>query len=223
VRFSVDPPADGNANMSADRGLLDRAEAGELSARLYSWSSAWVTLGRFQDPERDLLPSCPIPATVRPTGGRGVLHGHDITVVIAVPLRLLGPEVGSRTVKRAYRLVVGPIIDALRASGIAAQLGEESQFGARTPRSADCFAHVAANDVVDQRTGSKVCGCALRLTESAVLLQASIPVGQPLIEPAQIFRDPAATAFVVLDPKAFGQCLFEAASKLGAICGAIER
>ena len=74
---------------------------------------------------------------------------------------------------------------------------------------------------MDERTGVKVCGCALRMTDRTVLLQASIPVGPPLIDPARVFAEPSPTSFVVLDRDAFCQ-EFERVV-LGADRRAVER
>lgn len=182
--------------MDRDRDLLSRAESGERCCRVYSWDGPWVSLGYWQRPERDLLPSCPVKWVMRPTGGKAVLHGHDVTVGLAWPLAALSrpgedPVVLSRALKRVYRRVVAPLVSALRACGVPAALAEQTPFVGQTGRTADCFAHIAPNDVVDERTGLKVCGCALRLTQQAVLAQASIPNGAPLVDPVAVFERPA--------------------------------
>ncbi|MBX7135916.1 MAG: hypothetical protein K1X67_24875 [Fimbriimonadaceae bacterium] len=254
--LSFDEVADGPTNMARDLALLEHAEAdGGIWARVYGWTGPWVTLGRFQSRERDLLPECPVLSVVRPTGGRGVLHGHDITVGLAGPL-VVGAHGGRGSLRETYRLYVQFLINALRACDVPAVLGESYRGAAVPPaltetpqeaeplassanlnfssvtsaargafpqefsqrgrdgratdegkRSADCFAHVAANDVVDERTGVKVCGCALRMTDRAVLLQASIPIGPPMIDPARVFREPSPSTFVALDPGAFNLAL----------------
>jgi lipoate-protein ligase A len=200
---------DGPANMRLDAGLLAAAEAGEPGWRVYDWDGPWVTLGRFQTPERDLLPGCPVPWVLRPTGGRAVLHGHDVTVGLAVPLTVVAasgedPARLGRSVRRAYRAVAEPLIAALRACGVPAILGERTRWaGPKAARSADCFAAVSAADIVDERTGQKVCGCALRLTGRAVLAQASIPARRPLIDPGLVYRYPAPVSWVRLDGESF--------------------
>jgi hypothetical protein len=78
------------------------------------------------------------------------------------------------------------MIAALRACGLPAALGEDTKFLGKGPRVADCFAHVSANDIVDERTGAKVCGCALKVTQNAALVQASIPAHKPLIDPGAV-------------------------------------
>jgi lipoate-protein ligase A len=181
------PSADGHANMARDRENLARAEQGGIHARVYTWDGPWVSLGRFQKPERALKSD--IDHVLRPTGGKAVLHGHDVTVSIAADLGALGIE-GSRRVATVYRAVVGPLVQALNASGIEAILAERTTHVRNTGHTADCFAHVSPNDVVDPETGEKVCGCALRVTERAVLLQASIPVAPPLIDLGLVFDNP---------------------------------
>lgn len=181
---------DGAENMARDRALLAAAERGEAGARVYGWDGLWVSLGRFQSPERDLVSPSTTRWVSRPTGGRAVLHGHDVTVGLALPLAVLG--LPSRGLRGVYRVVVGPLVEGLRACGVPAILAERSLGGAVARAGlgapADCFAVASPNDVVDERTGAKVCGCALRLTERAVLVQASIPHGPPLAAPETVIR-----------------------------------
>lgn len=189
---SLDAPADGHTNMAKDVELLARAEQGGVHVRVYSWDGAWVSLGRFQNPQRALVDPEFVPWVSRPTGGKAVLHGHDVTVTIAANLAGLGlTEVEARSVGAAYRKIVVPLASALSASGLLAMLAERTPFVKKEGHTADCFAYTSPNDVVDPATGEKVCGCALRLTQDAVLLQSSIPVGRPLVEPSRVFDAPS--------------------------------
>jgi len=203
---------DGQANMDRDAALLRQAENGKGGCRVYSWNGPWVSLGNMQRAERDLLPANPVPWVMRPTGGKAVIHGHDITVGLAMPLALMAKngesvEALSRSVKMAYRWVVAPIVEALNACGVRAKLAEETVFVKQEGKTADCFAHVAPNDIVDERLGIKVCGCALRLTSLAVLVQASIPNGAPLVDPRLIFAQPNVLAASVWETAGFAKSL----------------
>lgn len=198
--------------MARDRALLAAAERGEAGARVYGWDGLWVSLGRFQSPERDLVSPSTTRWVMRPTGGRAVLHGHDVTVGLAAPLEALG--ISSRGLRPAYRAVVGPLVEGLRACGVPAVLAEDRRAvgasgASHSPAPADCFAVASPNDVVDERTGAKVCGCALRLTEWAVLVQASLPHGTPLAPPDTVIRDAALTVRE-WDPTNFAEALREA-------------
>ena len=188
-RVIEDGVHDGHINMSRDEALLAEVSRGGFSARVYGWDEPWVTLGRFQTPERALLPGAPIPSIVRPTGGKAVLHGHDVTLGLAANLDSL--SVKERSISAVYRAIISPLISALRESGLNCDLAENTRFVASAGKTADCFAHIAPNDVVDVNTGTKVCGCALRVVRDAVLVQASIPAGTPLIDPTQVFASPA--------------------------------
>jgi lipoate-protein ligase A len=178
---------DGPANMARDIELLRRAENGRVGCRVYGWTEAWVTLGRFQSPARDLVDAGHTNWVIRPTGGKAVLHGHDITVGLAVPLAMLGLE--KRSLDNVYRAVTQPLIDGLRACGVPARLAEHTKWSGKGSRTADCFAFSSPNDIVDEFVGQKVCGCALRLTEAAVLVQASIPNGEPLVSAESVIRN----------------------------------
>jgi len=61
-------------------------------------------------------------------------------------------------------------------------VGVEVELGGRTAPggpSSDCFADIASYDLV--ANGEKICGCAMRVTRSAALLQASIPFREPTV------------------------------------------
>jgi len=187
--FTVEGKQDGHVNMARDIELLELAERGRVGCRVYDWNGPWVTLGCFQSPERDLVDPAHTNWVIRPTGGKAVLHGHDVTVGMALPLAAIGVQ--SRSLRAAYRIIIQPFVAGLRACGVPAKLAEETRFAGRGSRTADCFAFSSPNDVVDETTGLKVCGCALKLTDGAVLVQASLPNGRPLVSPATIIRNAA--------------------------------
>jgi len=195
-------PSDGPANMARDCELLANAEKGQPGCRVYDWDGPWISLGFNQNPQEDLLNPDLVPWVMRPTGGKAVLHGNDVTVGLALPL-----SAPSRSIKSAYRAIAQPLIHALNKCGLPAALAEETRFSGRGPKSADCFAHVSPNDIVHRDLGIKVCGCALRLTAKAVLVQASIPNGPPLVDPQMLFAVPQSHTFVKWDNSAFSEAL----------------
>jgi len=208
MRIAVDGPAEGVENMRLDQAMLDEVEAsGSARARIYGWDGPWVSLGRFQRPERDLLPDCPVPWVRRPTGGRAVLHGHDVTLAMAVAFDAWLGAPAPRSPRAFADELTLPIARALARCGLAARQGAET---GRPGPSADCFAHAAPTDLADARTGVKLCGAALRLSARAVLVQASIPIGPPLVDPALVFASPAPTNACVLDRTALEAALVDA-------------
>lgn len=206
--------------MNRDATLLADAEVGTLGARVYSWDGPWVSLGRSQSPERDLLPTNPVPHVIRPTGGQAVLHGHDITIGLAIPMDIVvaanpdeieittevtewvNIETGKlrftlpgttidhrRSIRVVYRTATRPILEALRTCGLDVALAADTEWVREAHGLPDCFAATSELDIVDRATGSKICGCAMRRKRDAVLLQASVPKGQPLVDPSQVFAD----------------------------------
>jgi lipoate-protein ligase A len=131
---------------------------------------------------------------MRPTGGLAVLHGHDLTVALALPMR--GPT-------KSYREATRPILSAFADQGVACRLAE-NQADPQSRGFEDCFALRGRSDIIDEG-GRKLCGCALRRTRNAVLLQASIPVREPEFEPGEIIRGGVRTAFTRLDESRFAE------------------
>jgi len=204
---------DGVTNMGLDSELLEAAELGQIGWRVYGWDGVWVSVGRFQNAERDLIDPAGTFWTLRPTGGKAVLHGHDVTVALAVPLAAL-QGVDPRSIKAVYRAVVSPLVDALLGSGVNATLAADTVHAGRGVRSGDCFAFSSPNDIVETTTGRKLCGCALRLTQSAVLVQASIPNGPPLVDPTTVIRNAERSEPFTWDASRF-EDTFERAIRVG--------
>lgn len=172
--------------MDFDRELLVQASRGIASIRTYNWDQPWVTLGRFQDPKSALV-GADVPFSIRPTGGSAVLHGHDVTVSIALPVPWLGFG-RTRSVREAYRAVTKPILLSLQSCGVAAVLAEDAGF-IESNRIADCFASKSRNDIISLESGSKICGCAQVLDRQGYLLQASIPYEEPDEVPSSWIKD----------------------------------
>lgn len=214
VRVIHDGVHEGPSNMERDAALLLELSRWSVVGRVYGWTAPWVSLGRFQNPARDLKGDCGVPWVLRPTGGKAVLHGHDVTVGVAARLDWIESMTGSRGLRASYRTLARCLARAMTNCGLPAILAEDraprpsSSEGAS--RIADCFAATSPNDVIDPSTGLKVCGCALQLTQDAVLLQASIPSGPPRVDPASVFMGPTASYYSAWDAGSFNEALAEA-------------
>ncbi|HUV04203.1 MAG TPA: lipoate--protein ligase family protein, partial [Armatimonadota bacterium] len=78
-------------NMAADEAILRACADGVVrpTLRLYSWQRPAISVGLFQSIERSRIDiqychDAGIELVRRPTGGRAVLHGHDLTFSIAL-------------------------------------------------------------------------------------------------------------------------------------------
>jgi lipoate-protein ligase A len=146
--------------------------------------------------------------TIRETGGAAVLHGHDLTVAIAIPLS------GTVGVRAVYRYLVTPLVLSLQDVGLDAILGEDAGFADRKT-GAYCFLGKSENDVVSISTAQKLCGCALRVTREAAMLQASIPLREPLVPARKQIRDSGNDSWVNLDQDGLIQSLQVRIAALG--------
>jgi len=146
------PPA---WNMAVDEVLRrSHAEAGgPPTLRFYQWSRPTLSLGAGQRLPAALTPeslqALNLAVVRRPTGGRAVLHGGDLTYAIVAGQR----DGFARSVTGVYRRLCRALQKGL------ANLGVATTPGKRTPQSGfSCFAGVATGDLAWQ--GKKFLGSA---------------------------------------------------------------
>src|SRR5688572_22244155 len=89
-RLMLIPPRSGARNMARDVGLMDRArETGEAVFSVYSWEKPTLSFGRNQTAvdryDLDALKDRGIDTVRRPTGGRALLHWHEVTYSVTAP------------------------------------------------------------------------------------------------------------------------------------------
>lgn len=171
-RLLVDGPAPGPWNMGVDEALLASAlRDGPPTLRFYTWEGAWLSLGYGQRGEAARLAACAragVGVVRRPTGGRAVLHGGDLTYALAAPASLLPADL-----RACYGLVAEALLAGLRALGAEAEripgAGQGPGHG-----DFDCFARPAPDELCAR--GRKLVGSAQRRTRGGVLQHGSIRV-----------------------------------------------
>ena len=184
-----DGPHDPGENMRRDQALLERAErlAGPDSAdasvvlRLFAFRPHGITLGRAQDPARELdLERCAhdgVSWAVRPTGGRAIFHAQEWTYSLAAAID--HPHWGG-SLSEAYGRLASVLLASLRALGVPAALAPGAQRTGAPHRqagaAAPCFASTARHEIV--RGGRKLVGSAQRRTARALLQQGSVLLGE---------------------------------------------
>jgi len=167
----LDAPRDATAQMAADVAVLAEVAAGAAPAlRLYRWSRPALSLGRFQ-PDADVdAGACArrgVEVVRRPTGGRALLHGADLTYAVAMSR----PAGAAGTVDAVYYRLATALVAGLARLGVQAAIGRS-----RGPSGAACF---AAMQGADLRVGErKLCGSAQVHRGGAVLQHGSIRLGR---------------------------------------------
>lgn len=120
-RVIEDGPQDGESNMAIDRAILTSCASGKTlpTLRLYSWERPTLTVGYAQDFAKEIdVNRCRklgIQIVRRPTGGRALLHNHEVTYSFTVPIphskfppSLIG----------AYKVVARALLEGLKEIGV---------------------------------------------------------------------------------------------------------
>lgn len=160
-------PPDAAGQMDADLAMLDAVAAGGPPVlRLYRWDPPALSLGRFQ-PEDDVdHAACAargVEVVRRPTGGRALLHGADLTYSAAFPQ----PPGDAGRVDALYEWLAGGLIAGLARLGVHAAVARNDG-----PAGPVCF---AGQQGADLRVGErKLCGSAQVRRDGAVLQHGSV-------------------------------------------------
>lgn len=167
-RVIVDAPLPGSRNMALDHALASLVRPGGGVVRLYGWKRPTVSFGR-NEPAQGLY-SLPdgqrwgIDYVRRPTGGRAVLHDHELTYAVAAPAEALG---GARY---AYRRINKALALALASLGAEVDVSEGEDH--LKPDAGPCFQSPAPGEVV--AGGRKLIGSAQARVDGALLQHGSI-------------------------------------------------
>ena len=163
-------------NMALDEAILESVSTNlsPPTLRLYQWDRWAVTLGRFQ--ERFPTLESEIPFVRRITGGRGILHGDDLTISLVASTELLGISPSeSKQVSAIYARLLPAYLLAFAECGVEAEIGAET-YRTRKNQPGNCFATVSRADIVEKGTGRKLLGAAIHCRDHWFLQQASLPL-----------------------------------------------
>ena len=167
-RVIRDGPCAGPHNMAFDHALAVCSQQGQGVLRLYSWIEATVSFGR-NEPARGLYDRTNaadqgIEFVRRPTGGRAVLHSHEVTYAIVVPVRALG---GPRA---SYVEINRGLAEGLSSIGAAVTVTDHGKT--LSPDAGACFGAPAPGEII--AGGKKLVGSAQLRVGDALLQHGSI-------------------------------------------------
>jgi lipoate-protein ligase A len=187
------PPASGVENMALDEALMEHARrTGAWTFRVYGWSVPTLSLGRNQRAagayDREKLSELGIDVVRRPTGGRAILHFHEVTYAVAGPAEVAGD------LHESYARINRLLLSGLRLLGVEAMVTETPRR-ASGPGLTPCFDHPSAGELVV--AGRKLAGSAQWRTDGALLQHGSI-----LVEDDQSMVATLATESVARPPAA---------------------
>ncbi|MED3571664.1 biotin/lipoate A/B protein ligase family protein [Cytobacillus praedii] len=166
-------------NMALDEALLDWNSEGKIPPviRFYGWNPATLSIGYFQKVEKEIdmeqVKAHGLGFVRRPTGGRGVLHEHELTYSVIVSEE--HPDM-PKTVTEAYRVISEGILKGFHHLGMDAYFAvprtTEERDSLKNPRSAVCFDAPSWYELVVE--GRKVAGSAQTRQKGVILQHGSI-------------------------------------------------
>lgn len=160
--------------MAIDEAIAIAVRRGESppALRLYGWEGLSVSLGSFQkitDIDSQYCISNNIPIVRRPTGGRGILHGDELTYSFSS--RNEGDF--SAGLLETYRKLSVAFQSALNKMGLSVTMKRERESGGNITRSPLCFKSTSYGEI--SFDGSKLIGSAQKRWSDGFLQQGSIP------------------------------------------------
>ena len=166
-------------NMAMDEALLDWHSEGLIPPviRFYGWNPATLSIGYFQKVEKEIdmekVLELGLGFVRRPTGGRGVLHEHELTYSIIVSEDY--PEM-PETVTEAYRVLSEGLLQGFKNLGLDAYFSvpdtDEKRADLKKPKSAVCFDAPSWYEMVVE--GKKVAGSAQTRQKGVILQHGAI-------------------------------------------------
>jgi lipoate-protein ligase A len=174
-RVLSDAAWDGPRNMALDEAIACAVEAGRVAPtlRFYAWDTPTVSLGCLQAGrgavEREACDRLGVGIVRRPTGGRAVLHDHELTYSVCVPL---DRSWGRLSVGESFRRIGDGLVAGLRRLGVAATLARAGEPLGASREAQACFQTPRMPAVL--AAGRKLVGSAQRRLGGAILQHGSL-------------------------------------------------
>jgi lipoate-protein ligase A len=154
--------------------------------RFYEWSKPSVSLGYFQDAKEEVdLQACQrqgIDVVRRPTGGKAVLHGQDLTyALVAKETNPLFPK----DILGTYKVISQCIAEGLSSLGIKAVMSPELRKMTGSLK-AFCFSEPSRYELLVR--GKKICGSAQARSHGVFLQHGSVLMDFNPLESVSVIR-----------------------------------
>ena len=168
--------SDGASNMAVDCAILEAVAGGDQppTLRLYGWAPFCLSLGygqRIGDVDHDALAKRGWDLLRRPTGGKAILHGDELTYSLSLPPN--HPLAGEDVVE-SYRRISAGLLRALECLGLSAVARHQGEGARRGQAGPVCFEMPSHYEV--SFGGRKLIGSAQLRRKGAVLQHGALPL-----------------------------------------------
>lgn len=152
----------GAANMAIDEAILHSvAQGGRPTLRFYGWEPAAISLGVFQDCEKEIdLVTCKslgIDVVRRPTGGRAVLHDVEVTYSLILPE---DSGIVPKGITESYRAVSEGMVRGLASLGLDARmvaLRRRGEGATESPKAPASGRYTITVEAPEKKSSSAAC------------------------------------------------------------------
>lgn len=173
-RLIYDSPTIGRYNMAADEATLNAVSTGKSppTLRLYGWEPLCLSLGYGQrSREADLvqLTANGWGIVRRPTGGKAILHGDELTYSLALPAN---HPLASGDVLTSYLTISRALASGLALLGLHPQAGPMTE--ARNTQGPVCFEVPSHYEIIV--SGRKLIGSAQMRRKGGILQHGTLPL-----------------------------------------------
>lgn len=150
-----------------------RKKSSPPTLRLYGWSTDSVSIGYFQkasDVNLDYCTEHTIPLVRRPTGGRAILHGQELTYSFSVRTDI---SPFAKSLRDSYEQISRALAHAFREAGIVVDSCKKRQKNSARAGNPLCFSSRSFGELHIEN--KKVVGSAQKRWPDSLLQQGSIP------------------------------------------------
>lgn len=175
-RYIDDGPGEASFNMAVDEAIAQHVLAGTVppTLRFYGWKGHCISLGRFQkrsDIDIEYCKRMMINIVRRPTGGRAILHGEELTYSFCSGIS------GSdhfRDLSGSYTALSMVFDGAFKRLDIETRVRDKREKGKVLSKASNCFDAVSVGEIT--LSGQKIIGSAQKRFRNGFLQQGCIPL-----------------------------------------------
>lgn len=176
-RLLIDEHLPGPQNMAIDDAIITAVGEGAAipTLRLYGWQPFCLSLGygqRIRDVDQPNMQLQGWDLVRRPTGGRAILHGDEITYSISLPI---DHELAHGDVVTSYRNISRGLMEALQHLGLSPRSEKQDEEKLKeAKKGAVCFEVPSHYEIT--ASGRKLIGSAQVRRQTAILQHGSLPL-----------------------------------------------
>mgnify|MGYP001101754738 CR=1 FL=1 len=173
-RLIYDQPMIGAANMAIDEAILEAVSVGDAppTLRLYAWEPLCLSLGygqRVRDVDLERIAERGWGLVRRPTGGKAILHGDELTYSVSLPK---DHELAQGDVVESYRRISEALLAALQHLGLTPR--SEQQKAGNSGLGPVCFEVPSHYEIM--AGGKKLIGSAQVRRKIGILQHGTLPL-----------------------------------------------